>query len=185
MEHYETVAQVAKRLGIDSSQVRRYCEQDRFRGAFKLHPRMWLIPRGAVPQTTGYGRPPSWATPQTVGQIYGIPEGSWQRISSEEARQIDLYPATPERKGVRADVINYAKGMVPAPQELFSFRYVGRPIPLPAALSMGRGYSGALVVVYDYDASGTKDNFRTLRVTKELLAEGEEMKNRLPEERER
>jgi hypothetical protein len=59
-EDYETAAEVAARLGIDSSQVRRYCEQDRFNGAFKPHPRMWLIPRGAMPTETGFGRPPTW-----------------------------------------------------------------------------------------------------------------------------
>lgn len=60
-EDYETATEVAARLSVDSSQVRRYCEQDRFEGAFKPHPRMWLIPRGAMPTQTGFGRPPSWA----------------------------------------------------------------------------------------------------------------------------
>jgi len=182
---YETAEQVASRLSIDSSQVRRYCEQGRFEGAFKPHPRLWLIPRGAVPRMTpGRGRPPTWATPQTVGQIYGIPDNSFRRITDEEARGISLYPATPEHKGVRADVINYGKGMVPGPQELFSFRYVDGPTPLPAALFMSeRGYAGALVVIYDYDAEGLATNFRTLRVSQELLDEGEAQVERMREQR--
>lgn len=179
---YETAEQVAGRLGIDSSQVRRYCEQGRFEGAIKPHPRLWLIPRGTVPKmTSGRGRPPTWATPQTVGQIYGIPDGSWRRITDEEARSISLHPATPEQRGVKADVINYGKGMVPSPQELFSFRYVDRPTPLPAALHMGRGYPGALVVIYDYDAEDRATNFRTLQVSKGLMAEGAAQVERLQE----
>jgi hypothetical protein len=123
-------------------------------------------------EASGFGRPPGWAAPQTVGQIYGVPEGSWRRITPEEARDIDLRPATRERWGVAADVINYAKGMVPAPQELFNFMYIDRPISLPAALSMGRGYAGAVVVIYDYDGQGHRNNLRTLTVTKELIDEG-------------
>jgi len=98
----------------------------------------------------------------------------------EEAREIDLYPATSGRKGVTADVINLAPGMIEVADELFSFRYVGdRPTPLPAALFMGKGYAGALVVVYEYDLKGHRSDLRTLRVTKELLAEGEEQTERL------
>lgn len=181
---YETAQQVASRLGIDPSQVRRYCEQGRFEGAFKPHPRMWLIPKDAVPQTTGgAGRPPTWATPRTVGQIYGVPDESFRRITDEEVRRIELYPATPGREGVRADVVNVGKGMVAAPQELFSFRYVDGPTPLPAALHMGRGYVGALVVVYDFDTRGRATNFRTLRVSKELLDVGARQTEHLREER--
>lgn len=58
---YETAKQVAERLDIDPSQIRRYCEEGRIEGAFKPHPRMWLIPRGAMPSETGFGRPPSWS----------------------------------------------------------------------------------------------------------------------------
>lgn len=183
---YETAEQVASRLGIDASQVRRYCEQDRFEGAFKPHSRLWLIPRGAMPKmTTGRGRPPTWATPQTVGQIYGIPDDSFRRITDEEARRINLYPAAPEHPGVKADVINYSKGMVPSPQEVFSFRYVGeRSTPLAAALSMSKkSNANSLVVVYDYDLEGRADNFRTLRVSEELLAEGATQVEQLEAER--
>lgn len=182
---YETAQQVAGRLGIDPSQVRRYCEQGRIEGAFKPHPRMWLVPRGAVPtESEVRRRPPSWspgwAPPRTVGRIYGIPEGSWRSITLEEARGIDLYPAAPGRRGVKADVINLAPGMVEVPDELFSFRYVGdRLTPLPAALFMGRGYAGALVVVYEYDLEGHRFDYRTLTATKELLAEGEAQTERL------
>lgn len=184
---HETAQQVAGRLGIDASQVRRYCEQGRFEGAFKPHPRMWLIPRGAVPAEAGVRRrPPSWAPgwagPRTVGQIYGIPEGSWRGITPEEARRVELYPATSGHGGVTADVVNLAPGMVEVPEELFSFRYVGdRRTPLPAALFMGRGYAGALVVVYEYDLEGRRSDFGTLTATKELLAEGEEQAERLRE----
>ena len=66
---YETAQQVAGRLGIDPSQVRRYCEQGRLSGAYKPHPRMWLIPRGAVPDRAGLRRrPPRWAAQLTVGK---------------------------------------------------------------------------------------------------------------------
>jgi len=182
---HETAQQVANRLGIDPSQVRRYCEQGRFEGAFKPHPRMWLIPRGAVPtEAEVRRRPPSWASPRTVGQIYGIPDGSWRRITPEEARRIELYPAASGREGVTADVINLAPGIVEVADELFSFRYVGdRHTPLPAALFMGRGYPGALVVIYGYDLEGRRSDYRTLTVTKELLAEGEEQTSRLLEAR--
>lgn len=178
---YETAQQVAGRLGIDPSQVRRYCEQGRIEGAFKPHSRMWLVPRGAVPMEAEVRRrPPSWAPPRTVGQIYGIPEGSWRSITPEEARAIDLYAARPGRRGVTADVINLAPGMVEVPDELFSFRYVGdRSTPLPAAMFMGRGYTGALVVVYEYDLEGHRSDYRTLTATKELLAEGEAQTERL------
>ncbi len=186
---YETAQQVAERLGIDPSQVRRYCERGRIEGAFKPHPRMWLIPRGAVPVGSEVRRrPPSWeqgwAPPRTVGQIYGIPEGSWRSITPEEAREIDLYPATSGRNGVTADVINLAPGMIEMADELFSFRYVGdRPTPLPAALFMGKGYAGALIVVYEYDLKGHRSDLRTLRVTKDLLGEGEEQTKLLRETR--
>lgn len=178
---YETAQQVAARLGIDPSQVRRYCEQGRLEGAFKPHSRMWLVPRGAVPAEAGVRRrPPGWATPRTVGQIYGIPENSYRSITPEEARAIDLYAATSGRRGVTADVINLAQGMVAMADELFSFRYVGnRRTPLSAALFMGRGYANALVVVYNYDLEGHRSDFRTLRVTEELLAEGEAQTERL------
>ncbi len=182
MDGYEIAARAAERLQIDPSQVRRYCEQGRWPGAFKIAGR-WVMPAGSFPETSGFGRPPRWAAPQTVGQIYGITEGSWRRITPEEARDLHLHPPTPERKGVMADVINFAKGMVPAPQELFSFRYVDRPIPLPAALSMGRGYPGALVVIYDQDVQGRRDNFRTLTVTEELISEGALQVKRLHDER--
>lgn len=184
---HETAQEVAIRLGIDPSQVRRYCEQGRFEGAFKPHPRMWLIPRGAVPRESEVRRrPPSWApgwaTPRTVGQIYGISEGSWRTIGPEEASGIDLYAAAPGRAGVTADVINLAPGMVEVADELFSFRYAGdQRTPLPAALFMGRGYLGAQVVAYGYDLEGRRFNFGTLTVTKELLAEGEKQTERLRE----
>lgn len=178
---YETAQQVALRLGIDPSQVRRYCEQGRIDGAFKPHPRMWLIPRGAIPTEAELRRRrPSWEPPRTVGQIYGVPEGSWRTIAPEEARSIELYPAAPGRKGVTADVVNLAPGMVEVADELFSFRYVGdRSTPLPAALFMGRGYAGALVVVYEYDLDGHRSNHRALTVTEELLTEGEAQTERL------
>lgn len=177
----ETAQQVAGRLGIDLSQVRRYCEQGRTEGAFKPHARMWLVPRGAVPaEADARRRPPSWAPPRTVGQIYGILEGSWRSITPEEAHEVDLYPAAPGCGGVTADAINLAPGMVEVADELFSFRYVGdRPTPLPAALFMGKGYTGALVVVYEYDLEGHRSDFRTLTATKELLAEGEAKTERL------
>jgi hypothetical protein len=172
---YETSQQVAVRLGIDASQVRRYCEQGRIEGAFKPHARMWLVPRGTVPtEAQVRRRSPGWAPPRTVGQIYGIPEDSWRSIKQEEARTVELYTATPERSGVTADVINLAPGMIEVADELFSFRYVGdRRTPLSAALFMGKGYTGALVVVYEYDLKGNRADFRTLTATKELLAEGE------------
>lgn len=171
LRDFETSAQAAERLGIDPSQVRRYCEHRRWPGAQKLAGR-WVMPTGSFPETADFGRPPTWATPQTVGQIYGILEGSWRQITPEEARDLSLVPATATGKGVKADVINLGKGMVPAPQEVLNFVYVDRPVPLPAALEMGRGYAGAVVVIYDYDAQGRSDNFRTLTVTKELLEEG-------------
>ncbi len=172
---YETSQQVAGRLGIDPSQVRRYCEQGRIKGAFKLHPRMWLVPRGAVPtQAQVRPRSPGWAPPRTVGQIYGIPEDSWRSITLEEARTVELYAAVPGYGGVTADIINLAPGMVEVADELFSFRYVGdRRTPLPAALFMGRGYVGAVVIVYEYDLEGHRSDFRTLTATNDLLAEGE------------
>lgn len=178
---YETAQQVAGRLGIDPSQVRRYCDQGRIEGAFKPHDRMWLVPRGAVPaEAETRRRPPSWAPPRTVGQIYGIPEDSWRSITPEEARTVELYAAIPERSGVTADVINLAPGMIEVADELFSFRYVGyRSIPLPAALFMGRGYTNALVVVYEYDLEGHRADFRALTATKDLLAEGEAQTERL------
>ena len=172
---YETAQQVAGRLGIDPSQVRRYCERGRFEGAFKPHSRMWLIPQGSAPtRPTVRRRPPSWAAPVSVGRIYGIPEASWRTITQEEARKIELYPATAGRQGVTADVINPAPGMMGVADELFSFRYVGdRRTLLPAALYMGRGYNGTLVVVYDYDLEGRRSDYRALTVTNDLLAEGE------------
>lgn len=60
LENYETASDVAKRLSIDASQVRRYLEEGRFPGAFKLHPRLWLVPKGAVPEPKDGGRPPTW-----------------------------------------------------------------------------------------------------------------------------
>ncbi len=60
LESYETSQEVADRLGIDSSQIRRYCEQRRFSGALKIANR-WLIPRGAIPQAKHFGRPPTWS----------------------------------------------------------------------------------------------------------------------------
>lgn len=178
---YETGPQAAARLGIDPSQVRRYCEQGRMEGAFKPHPRMWLVPRGTIPTEAELRRrPPSWAPLRTIGQLYGIPEGSWRSIEPEEARSIELYPAAPGRDGVRADVINLAPGMIEMADELFSFHHFGdRSTPLPAALSMGRGYAGALVVVYRYDLEGRRSDYRTLRVTMELLEEGEAQTERL------
>jgi hypothetical protein len=59
MEKYETAADTAKRLNLDPSQIRRYCEQDRIPGAFKIANR-WLIPKGATPEPKGFGRPPTW-----------------------------------------------------------------------------------------------------------------------------
>ncbi|CAN5787592.1 hypothetical protein BH23ACT11_BH23ACT11_10260 [soil metagenome] len=178
---YETAQQVAGRLGIDPSQVRRYCEQGRIEGAFKPHARMWLVPRGAVPaEAEVRRRPPGWAPPRTVGQIYNIPEGSWRSITPEEARTVELYAAAPGHEGVTADVINLAPGMAAVADELFSFRYVGdRRTPLPAALFMGKGYAGAVVVVYEYDLEGHRSDFRTLTATKDLLAEGEAQTERL------
>lgn len=176
---YETAQDVAGRLGIDASQVRRYCEQGRIEGAYKPHPRMWLIPRGEVPKEAGLRRrPQSWAqsgsTPLTACQIYGLPEGSLRKLGPEEARRTYLYPAGPGSTGVTADVINLGPGMVMIADELFSFRYVGgNRTSLPAALYMGRGYAGALVVVYDYDLRGARSNFRTITATQELLEEGE------------
>lgn len=60
VEGYETAADAAERLGIDPSQVRRYCEQDRWPGAVKMAGR-WVMPAGSVPTTAGFGRPPRWA----------------------------------------------------------------------------------------------------------------------------
>lgn len=115
-----------------------------------------------------------------MGQIYGVPEDSWRSITPEEARTVELHAAVPGRGGVTADVINLAPGMVEVADELFSFRYVGdwRTL-LPAALFMGRGYAGALVVVYKYDLEGHRSDYRTLTATKELLAEGEAQTERL------
>lgn len=58
---YETSAQAAERLGIDRSQVRRYCEEGRWEGAFKPHPRLWLVPKDTKPKRKAFGRPPAWA----------------------------------------------------------------------------------------------------------------------------
>lgn len=60
LDDYETAAQAAERLGIDRSQVRRYCEAGRWEGAFKAHPRLWLVPKSTVPQRKNSGRPPAW-----------------------------------------------------------------------------------------------------------------------------
>lgn len=61
LDGYETAAQAAERLGIDTSQVRRYCEAGRWEGAFKAHPRLWLVPKGTTPERKSSGRPPGWA----------------------------------------------------------------------------------------------------------------------------
>lgn len=60
LEGYESSQQAAERLGITASQIRRYCEQDRFKGAQKVAGR-WFIRTGSVPTTAGFGRPPRWA----------------------------------------------------------------------------------------------------------------------------
>jgi predicted site-specific integrase-resolvase len=56
---YETSSQVAERLGIDQSQVRRYCTQGRLKGAIKVA-NTWFVPEGEVPDIKGLGRPPTW-----------------------------------------------------------------------------------------------------------------------------
>jgi uncharacterized NAD-dependent epimerase/dehydratase family protein len=60
LESYETSQEVADRLGIDASQIRRFCEQERFSGAVKIANR-WLIPRGARPDARHFGRTPTWS----------------------------------------------------------------------------------------------------------------------------
>lgn len=60
LEGYESSAQAAERLGIVPSQVRRYCEQDRWPGAQKVAGR-WFVPDGSKPTLSGFGRPPKWA----------------------------------------------------------------------------------------------------------------------------
>lgn len=59
VEGYETVEQAAERLGIDPSQVRRYCRDGKMPGATKMG-RMWVVPSGATPQDAGFGRPQSF-----------------------------------------------------------------------------------------------------------------------------
>lgn len=59
LEDYEPASHTAIRLGIDPSQVRRYCEQGRMPGAVKISHR-WLIPLDSTPETKGFGRPPKW-----------------------------------------------------------------------------------------------------------------------------
>ena len=60
VQGYETAAEAAERLGITPSQVRRYCEQERWPGAVKMAGR-WVMPKASVPTTAGFGRPPRWA----------------------------------------------------------------------------------------------------------------------------
>jgi hypothetical protein len=62
---YETSQQVADRLEVDASQVRRYCEHERFPGAVKIANR-WFIPKGAMPEARNFGRPQSFARDQAT-----------------------------------------------------------------------------------------------------------------------
>ena len=59
LDNYETSTQTAERLGIHPSQIRRYCEEDRIKGAVKMANR-WFIPTGAMPEIKDFGRPPTW-----------------------------------------------------------------------------------------------------------------------------
>jgi hypothetical protein len=61
LDGYETAAQAAERLGIDTSQVRRYCEAGGWEGTFKAHPSLWLVPKGTTPERKSSGRLPGWA----------------------------------------------------------------------------------------------------------------------------
>ena len=68
IDAYETAAEAALRLGVDRSQIRRYCEAGRWKGAFKVHPRLWLVPKGTTPERKSSGRPPTWARAEGVSR---------------------------------------------------------------------------------------------------------------------
>jgi hypothetical protein len=83
---FETTTEVAERLGIDSSQVRRYCEQGRFEGAFKPHTRMWLIPRGTEPNIRNVGRRPEGRAPRSYEVRLDAPPAGYALESATEGQ---------------------------------------------------------------------------------------------------
>jgi predicted DNA-binding transcriptional regulator AlpA len=53
---FESVAEVAKRLGVGRCRINALLAQGRFPGAFKVG-RVWVVPRGATPTPVPRGRP--------------------------------------------------------------------------------------------------------------------------------
>src|SRR6266581_3976332 len=78
-----TVAQLAEHLGRSRSAVRGWCEQARFRGAFKLNGKDWRIPAEAV---ASFVAEQAVKTPHRVGPGTTIPHMPNARPARRRAR---------------------------------------------------------------------------------------------------
>jgi hypothetical protein len=175
---YETAQEAAGRFGIDDSQVRRLCIAGRVPGAVKVG-RQWLIPSGAWPEETGFGRPPEWrkwTTSPTLYDFLGVGREGVRRLGLEEALNTNLTRPEQVRPGTGARRWLLGKDG-PGLKELVDLRWLEEPLPLPLAL-VRFASKGETVLVQEVIVEGETPvprNYRTIVVGGELWEKGLEM----------
>lgn len=175
---YETAQEAAGRFGVDDSQVRRLCIAGRVPGAVKVG-RQWLIPSGAWPEETGFGRPPEWrrwTTNPTLYDFLGVYRGEVRRLGLEEALITKLVRPEPGRPGTGARRWLLGKDG-PGLKELADLRWLEEPLPLPLAL-VRFATRGESVVVQEVVVGGempVSHDYRTVVADAELWEKGLEL----------